>query len=257
MPKAATTPLRDYYDALHSLKEYEQTALAEAHALDPTLLLRRFHQSLSAFNAPTMEPFYDTTRADPDGYRTPPDQINSTIKFAGHICDREPRPVSPDVALSFRYVDRELSPLRTTGDSRSARRSLDLLLANADDGLPIYTELKIAADKPSYFALVQLLALATDLLPAAQRDRLQHHAGAARLKSPDEGPYADLYIVTLNAPATGAYRSRSFSATKTISEKLIADKRFSAQVRRIAYLEAVPEASGLTFRSRFAYGDGL
>jgi len=72
-----------------------------------------------------------------------------------------------------------------------------------------------------------------------------------------EGPYADLYIVTLNAPATGAYRSRSFSATKTISEKLIADKRFSAQVRRIAYLEAVPEASGLTFHSRCAYGDRL
>jgi hypothetical protein len=257
MPKSATTPLRDYYDALHSLKEYEQTVLAEAHALDPTLLLRRFAQSLSAFNAPTMEPFYDTARANPDGYRSSPDEINSTIKFAAQISDGAPRFVTPTPALAFRYVDRELSPLRTSGENQPARRSLDLLLANAADSLPIYAELKIGADKPSYFALVQLLALAADLLPASQRDRLHHHAGEPQLKSPEAGPYADLYIVTLNAPTTGAFRSRSFSATRMISEKLIADRRFSAQIRRIAYLEAVPEGGTLAFHTLFAYGDGL
>ena len=184
MPKAATTPLRDYYDALHSLKEYEHTALAEAHALDSTLLLRRFDQSVRAFNAPTVEPFYDTARADPDRYRTSPDQINSTIKFAAQISDGAAREVAPTPALAFRYVDRELSPLRTTSDNRSARRSLDLLLANANDGLPIYAELKIGADKPSYSALVQILALAADLLPASQRERLQQHAGAPHSNRP-------------------------------------------------------------------------
>jgi hypothetical protein len=257
MPRSAITPLRDYYDALHALKEYEHTVLAEAHALDPTLLLRRFDQSLSAFNAPIAEPLYDTVRADPVGYREPPDQIDSTIKFAAEISDGAPRPVTPTAALAFRYVDRELSPLRTTGENRPARRSLDLLLANADDGLPIYAELKIGADKPSYFALVQLLALAADFLPPSQRDRLQQHAGVSQLNSPDAGPYADLYIITLNAPTAGAFRARSFSATRQISEKLIADRSFSAQIRRIAYLEAVPEDGALAFRTHFAYGDGL
>lgn len=55
----AATPLRAYYDALSELKEYEQTTLPEAHAVNRGLLLRRFEQSLSAFAFPTEGPFYD------------------------------------------------------------------------------------------------------------------------------------------------------------------------------------------------------
>jgi hypothetical protein len=53
------------------------------------------------------------------------------------------------------------------------------------------------------------------------------------------------------------YRSRWFVATQQISKKLLDDKQFCAQIRRIAYLEAVPELDTLTFRTRFAYGEGL
>ena len=252
-----TTQLRDYYDALHALKEHEQTVLAEAHAADPTLILHRFNHSLKAFNAPIDEPFYSTKRSDPATHLCPPDQINSTIKFAAHIADGATRPVVSNPALAFRYIDRELSPLRTTGSQRAARRSLDLLLANDNDALPIYAELKIGSDRPSYFALVQLLALATDLLPPPQRQRLKQHPGGSRLRWPQTGPYADLYIITLNPPTRGKYRTRSLAATRQISKKLIDNKQFSAQIRRIAYLEAVPKNDALTFHSTFAYGDGL
>jgi hypothetical protein len=255
--KSATTPLRGYYDALHELKEYEQVVLAEAHAQDPVLLLRRFEQSLHAFAAPIVGPFYATARADLAEYLSPPGEINSTIKFAAQISDGVPRAVTPDAALGFRYVDRELSPLRTRGENRPARRSLDLLLANAHDGLPIYAELKIGTDKPSYFALVQLLALAADFLPQSQRDRFEHHAGTSRLRWSEAGPFADLYIIALNSPRTGAYRSRSFAATEQISQKLIADEKFSSQIRRVVYLEALTEGGRLAFHTHFAYGDGL
>jgi hypothetical protein len=188
-------------------------------------------------------------RSDPAAQWSAPDQIDSTIKFAAWIADGMPRPVEPAPNLAFRYLDREISPLRTTRSNRSARRSLDLLLANASDGLPIFAELKIGPDRPSYFALVQLLALAADLLPPSQRERLRRHAGASGLEWPDAGPYADLYIISLNAPRTGAYRARAFTATKQISERLISDASFAAQIRRIAYLEAVPENDTLTFRT--------
>jgi hypothetical protein len=131
VPKLPTTALRTYYDALHALTEREQTVLAEAHAADPTALIHRFDQSVRAFGAPINEPFYTTTRADPARQRSRPDQINSTIKFAAQIADGSQRLVSSAPSLAFRYVDRELSPLRSTGSDRRARRSLDLLLARS------------------------------------------------------------------------------------------------------------------------------
>lgn len=257
VPSSPATQLREYYDALHALKEHEQTVLAEAHAADPTLILHRFNHSLQAFNAPIDEPFYITKRSDPANSLCPPGQINSTIEFAAQIADGAAKPVLSSPTLAFRYIDRELSPLRTTGSDRPARRSLDLLLANDNDALPIYAELKIGTDRPSYFALVQLLALATDLLPPSQRQRLKQHPGGSRLRWPQTGPYADLYIITLNSPTTGKYRARSLAATQQISKKLIDDELFSAQIRRIAYLEAVPENNTLRFDTQFAYGEGL
>jgi hypothetical protein len=137
--RRSISPLRAYYNALEELKEYEQTALAEAHANDPALLVRRFYQSVEAFSEPIREPFYNARRADPSDpkYAASPTEVNSTIKFAAQICDGSVRPVEHDDALAFRYVDREISPLRTTGEPRAPRRSLDLLLANAQDGAPI------------------------------------------------------------------------------------------------------------------------
>jgi hypothetical protein len=42
------THLRRYYDALLALFEQEQTELAKLHAEDPTLLIRRFRESVKA-----------------------------------------------------------------------------------------------------------------------------------------------------------------------------------------------------------------
>jgi hypothetical protein len=257
MPTSSSTPLREYYDALHTLTEHEQTVLAETHAADPKLLLRRFERSLRAFRAPINEPFYATTRSDPAEHQSPVDEITTTIGFAAQISNGEPRPVDSIPKLAFRCVDRELSPLRTTGSNRPARRSLDLMLANADDGVPIFAELKIGTDKSTYFALVQLLALAADFLPPAQRQRLEQHTGTSQLRWPEAGPYADLYIITLNPPAIGAYRARALAATQQIVEQLLDDGEFSNKIRRIAYLEAVPKDGALAFHARFAYGDGL
>jgi hypothetical protein len=253
------TPLREYYDALGVLKEQEQTALAEAHAEDPRLLARRFRLSVEALEAQPgiAEPFYPPGRRDPPNPPTPVDEIKSTIEFASQLCDGSAQVVEGGPALSFVYVDRELSPLRTTASDRVARRSLDLLLANSDDRSPVLAELKIRADKPAYFAFVQVLMLAAELLVSGQRRRLKGHPPADNLAWSETGPFADLYLVAFEPPETGKYRERSFKATQEISKRLVADPAVASYIRRIAYLEAVVDHGGLAFENRFAFGAKL
>lgn len=253
------TPLREYYDALGILKEQEQTALAEAHAKDPRLLARRFRLSLEMLEAHSGidASFYPPGRRDPPNPPTPVDEIKSTIEFASQLCDGRAQVVEGVPDLSFVYVDRELSPLRTTAPDRVARRSLDLLLANSGDGTPVLAELKIRADKPAYFAFVQVLMLAAELLVSSQRRRLKGHPPAENMVWSETGPFADLYLVAFEPPETGKYRERSFKATQEISRRLVVDPAVASFIRRIAYLEAVVDDGGLAFKPRFAFGAGL
>jgi hypothetical protein len=258
---ARSTPLHRYYNVLkEGLDEGEQTALAETHAENPSPLVRRLRQSVAAFTEPIEEPFHPSGKADPKERRTPVDEIKKTIEFAAHICDGRTIAVENADQLAFRYVDREISPLRTKlaeEEDRSPRRSLDLLLANAHDGRPIFAELKIGGDRPTCFALVQLLALASDLLPRPQLERLDEQYRTAQFAWADGGPFADLYIIAFKPPTTGKYRKRSFDATEGISKKLIDNREVSSLVRRIAYLEAEPRGNDLVFRSLFAFPEGL
>lgn len=113
-------------------------------------------------------------------------------------------------------------------------------------------ELKIGGDRTPYFALVQLLALASDLLPRTQLNRLRDQYPERFLWS-DDGPFADLYIIAFNPPKTGKYREPSFDATRQISEKLIKDRVVSSLVRRIAYVEATSRGEDLVFYKKFAF----
>jgi hypothetical protein len=269
MPKAKysvpATQLGDYYNALNAMKEQELTALAEAHAEDPSRLIRRFFLSIKAVeNRPEIsrpgidELFYESSRTDPRSLPTPRGDIKSTIEFASHLCHGRACSVKGAEALDFRYIDREISPARTTKkDARSARRSLDLLLVNAHDLIPVFAELKIRGDKPTYFAFIQVLMLAAELLSPSQRQRLTAHSGGQDFRWPEEGPFADIYIIAFDPPQTGKYRERSYKATKKISERLVKDPSFSGYIRRIAYLEATSTKDGtMEFEKHFAFGRG-
>lgn len=277
MPDSGSTrlpvsELRWYYEALVGLlKEQEQTALAEAHAEDPTHLAKRFRRSIEGLDRhfdqhrEIDEPFYDSERADPadpDNRAPSIGEIKSTLHFAAELCDGSSRRVTGGEHLAFRYVDREISPLRskhTRPEDRVARRSLDLLLANARDNTPIFAELKLRDDRPTYFALVQLLMLVAEFLPARQRERVaKFQPSVSNPARPAAGPFADAYIVAFEPPTTGRYRQRSFDATARICEKLMARPDVSSFIRRIAYIEATENGNReLAFTSKFAFGPGL
>jgi hypothetical protein len=249
------TQLREYYDALAALKEQEQTALAELHAEDPQRLAGRFEHSVKtvAQYPAITEPFYGARSEawKKEGAET----IDSTAAFTALLAEGEVHDAAGAPELSFRYIDREVFPLRSREivSGRSARRSIDLLLESRD-GFPIVGELKIKADKPTYYALVQALMYAVELSSESQRNRLAQHCS---FKSRGGGELIDVYILGYQAPDRGAYRARSFEASKMIAAKLMKDPRVSSVVRRIAYLEASQDAERrLVFKPLFMFAAG-
>src|SRR5256885_7936409 len=109
------------------MNEQELTALAEAHAQDSRLIIDRFRESVKSVERrpPIDEPFHDSNRKDPG---SPNGVVHSTIDFTSYLCDGHACTVKDEKALSFRFIDREIFPGRTTGEERVDRRSLDLLL---------------------------------------------------------------------------------------------------------------------------------
>lgn len=256
--KLPITHLRRYYDALLDLFEQEQTELAELHARDPTLLIHRFRQSVTALEkVPLIDlPFYPNGRTPLPSPATPVAEITETHHFASQLNDGRPRRVEGcGEALDFSYVDREISPLRTD-ISGIPRRSLDLVLANVQDRTPIFAELKIRDDKLVYVALIQVLMLAVELVVPAQGGRFRTHLRAPDIALPESGP-ADIYVIGFEPPARGEYRERSTRATEEISRQLVEHSLVSQYVRRIAYIEAFADSDLSSLTCRFAFGSGL
>lgn len=248
------TELRQYYEALHGLFEEEQTTLAETHAGDPTLLAHRLEQSVKVAETypPIADEFIGRNRK-PLPEDVPISEIRSTADFVSRIKRRGLIPVI-DSGLAFRYVERELSPLRTTGARRAARRSLDLLLVS-EDRLPIAAELKIRADSPTYPALIQALMYAAELVTPQQRERLAREFPKAGFAWPAQGPYIDVFVMAFEAPPKGQFRKRSFEATRLVAEKALEKEPFRRVVRRIAYLDASAVNGQLVFRDEFVFPD--
>jgi hypothetical protein len=249
----APTQLRELYNALGALSQGEETVLAEWHAENPRRLLERLEHSVKTVSGyPALkEPFHDPR---PSREAVGLGEIKSTADFAHQLAEGKPIPVSNEDNLSFRFVAREVFPLRQTEKegARPERRWLDLLLIS-DDGYPIAGELKIRGDSLTYFAFVQALMYAAELSSASQLRRLAQHYDTAGFREATQGPVIDIYLIAFEPPTTGDYREPSFKATKKIIEQMVQDERFTSVVRRTAYLEAAVADDRLLFERRFVF----
>jgi hypothetical protein len=145
--------------------------------------------------------------------------------------------------LNFRYVDFEISPYRTTNraffdDGHSARAcgggGLDLLLIT-EDGVPIIGEIKAKTDTDIFFALVQSLVYASELVTRNQWERL-HNIYTNRFNGKRETPKCDIYLIYENSDRDPAL----FSETRKIAEKLLNTSGVSNYVvsgRKLPFLE--------------------
>ena len=90
----------------------------------------------------------------------------------------------------------------------------------------------------------------------SQRQRLNNTQAFPNSSGPSAGRYA-VPVHHEPVPPDDWYGAHSFTATQRISKKLLDDELFSAQIRRIAYLETVPKNATLVFHAKFAYGEGV
>jgi hypothetical protein len=256
----APTKLRILYDVLGDLHDREQTALAEWHAQASDEILHRLKHDLVTVEGyePIDERFHDeasrTPLPDPP---TPPAKVVYTHEFASQLANDTLHSVAGADDLAFRYIDREIFPLRQTtpGGPRPTARKLDLLLVS-QDGLPIIGELKIREDRATYFAFIQSLMYAVELSSSSQRARMVKYYEGKGFRWRNREPFGDIYIIAFEPPkaADDTNRARSFEATSRLAESLVEQPQFNALIRRVVYLEASVGPDGFVFEPRFRFG---
>lgn len=287
-----TTPLFSrYWDLRHrradgsdeGVSYARRRELAEADRDQPAALAQAFTASVEAFGTYENrdQPFHDGRNApERKGEGT---GLVETDDVAARLCEAGGLTVEPrDGAGATRhlsYVDRELVPVRTTGENSHRRQKakllrLDLLLRDDAEGIPVIGELKTPSDVDSYVALIQALAVTAQLVTEPQRARLRglyepfdswdsgveiailavslEHAGQAKAFDKPRA-YADR-----NADNEMLDRPKIDAAVEPIAQGLMADARVAEHVRRISLLELRLQSDDtLSAHTRWSYSAGV
>lgn len=153
-------------------------------------------------------------------------------------------PVTGVENLAFNPVGYEISPFRTT--SHRQRRALfesgkagtcsgaggvDLLLANAQDHLPIIGEVKAPGDTNLLLALVQALTYAVEFTTPNQMDRLKKQYEEYDSLSEK----CDIYLISFADDIPELRRQAHAIANRLLAEP---ENPIAARVRRVAFIEA-------------------
>jgi hypothetical protein len=216
--------------------------LAIAQVTNASDLAADFGASVAAFEEYcNPEPFYETARKPLKTGQQIPANIERTEHFAAvlkaHGCCR----IEDGPNFDFRYVERELVPARTTGVARYSngedpRRLIrfDLLLAGE---LPILSELKLPKDNASaFYALIQLLASASELATTHQRARLWQYY-SHYLPDPRVAHF-DLYLIFYRFNFRSKPKAAILERTDRLAAELLRFQEIKTHVRRIVALDS-------------------
>jgi hypothetical protein len=227
-------------------------------------LAERFRESVEQFSdyCNPHEPFYPARHEldNPGQVR----EIDGTYTLTGVLVHQHGGigEVENDPGLNFRYVDREIVPTRTTGrarfaDGRSAicGKRLDWFLQNSTDRRPIVAEVKVGNDKNPFYALIQTLMYAAELVTFNQTTRLTNHY--PQLQFPEvtnEGiPALDIYLVLYNYNWRSDVRTGIIEVTERLCESLMEEPAITSHIRRIACLECSMKEERLHFTRLFRF----
>lgn len=112
-----------------------------------------------------------------------PSSINSTNDVVSILENKSVNSIINNKRLDFTYIEREISPLRTTGGvlfetGKSGKSSggggVDFIGWNIKDNLPILGEIKVKLDENPFFAIIQLLTYLSELSTPNQIKRINY-----------------------------------------------------------------------------------
>jgi hypothetical protein len=243
--------------------QIQRVELARQYIDDPQPLVELFARSVSAFAlyANPNEKFVGDGRTDPPPVRDTK-KIDTGPAAAAYLRFLE-KTINIEGLGGYVYVDREVRPARTTSgpDAGMANRfddeartrstsamSADLLLRSLPNGRPTVGEVKLSTadgdDADPFYALIQALALASQLVSASQRARLcRYYKGFA-----EKGPLDVLVFLFLMGEYKGTrtYRKELVELAGELCRRLD-HGRLHAQVERVALVQVTRRLDRLRF----------
>lgn len=265
------TPLLDYFRSTFKTprgKDWGADRLLAAKELiaNPDKLPRLFDESAKKVEREYLnyQPFYP--RSHTFGLRGKTeiahgDELQFTVDVAARLSERERKreriwKVEGNSELDFRYLDREIPVARVNPKPKQDPGSLlkvDLFLANAYDRTPILGEVKIKKDECAFYALIQLLTQASYAATTSQRERLVLFGSrpdlVLREAVPRKPATLDLYVLLIKPPIGDPYDELR-TAVIELSTSLIADKRVTSRIGRIAWITGTDwRQRSLTFKA--------
>lgn len=181
--------------------------------------------------------------------------IGSSRDLASLLSAQQAAEVINDPRLNFQCVDYELVPARITGGTTydDGQRGttwvrLDQLLAGKR---PIIAEVKIRKDKNPFYALIQSLTAAVELLTPAQHDRLRRYY---RKSFPNDDDHTvDIYLILYQwRPNRQAWQDL-LTYTQETCHALGRIAKVQKYVTTFAILEVLePRDSIVTFKKLFS-----
>jgi hypothetical protein len=237
--------------------------LAEHYVANPSELPAMFERSTRTFATYSniAESFVGNTRKEKIVTRV--DEITTGPKAAAYMARAlHGRTFHIDDLGEYVYIDREVRPARTTSrpEATMANRydseapsttaiSADLLLSAHPDRRPTVGEVKLSTangdDADAFYALIQALAAAAQLVGARQRERLKRWYPAAEFAG--SGPVDVLVFDFQLGRRAGnqTYRPELQALAGQICTHL--DSSDVVGLNRVALVAAVPDDRGLRF----------
>ena len=154
--------------------------------------------------------------------------------------------VHNDIALSFRYIEREIDPRRMTkatyDDGSSGKSSgiggIDFIGWNNKSSLPIIGEIKCGSDETPFFAFLQLLMYCAEMATPLQLNRVN---GTELFKSKITLPYL-LYIFLADFNLHGE-KGKFIEPLKNLIRKVVSE---ISDIENVIILEAHKKSKTVT-----------
>ena len=236
--------------------------LADSYLTDASPLIGMFRESVNQFreyNNPD-ESFIGKKRLEPSTISAV-EQITTGPKAAAYLAKYQ-RHLSIENLGEYEYVDREVVPARTTNkkaaamanrfddmnQSRStAAMKADILFRSLPGNRPAIGEVKVSSrggdDADPVYALVQALALASQLVGIRQRVRLNNHYQSAFA----ENSPVDIMILLFEMhKSAGTHRKRLVLAARGLCQALN-EGALLPHVGRVALVTATSNGGRLDF----------